>query len=107
MAKSYFAVLELPSSATGDEIRSAYRRLAKVYHCDHYAGGSKPFRRIQEAYAVLGDPERRKVYQNGESKARKRRPSNYRSYSVPEPLIPESKTVDLGGISPVRSFETF
>ncbi|MGD9186267.1 MAG: DnaJ domain-containing protein, partial [Desulfobacterales bacterium] len=63
MARSYFAILEVPSGATPEEVRSAYRRLAKEFHPDHYEGGSEPFRQIQEAYAVLGDPVRRSAYE--------------------------------------------
>jgi DnaJ-class molecular chaperone len=38
MAKSYFAILGISQNATVDEIRSAYRRLAKEFHPDHYTG---------------------------------------------------------------------
>jgi curved DNA-binding protein CbpA len=69
MAKSYFAILELTPNATEDDIRSAYRRLAKEYHPDHYAGGSGPFQQIQEAYAVLVDSARRAAYEKKQSGA--------------------------------------
>ena len=55
MAKNYFAILEITSNATPNEVHSAYRRLAKEYHPDHYRGGSEPFKQIQEAYSVLGN----------------------------------------------------
>ena len=63
MAKSYFAILGLASGASAEEIHSAYRRLAKEYHPDHYSGGSGPFRQIQEAYSVLGNAHRRHEYE--------------------------------------------
>ena len=112
MAKSYFAVLGVPSNASAAEIRSAYRRLAKEFHPDHFEGDSGPFRQIQEAYAVLGDERRRGEYENRLSRipVRRRRPEA--PFSEPEPLIPKASPpgrdpVHLGRISPLRSFRTF
>jgi DnaJ-class molecular chaperone len=109
MAKSYFAILGVTSGASADEIRSAYRRLAKEFHPDHYAGGSEPFRQVQEAYAVLGNSRKRKVYQNSlaEPVVRVTRRRSASAAPEPEPLIPEDKPVDLGDISPIRSFQQF
>ena len=107
MAKSYFTILEISSNATPDEVHSAYRRLAKAFHPDRYEGGSEPFQRIQEAYSVLGNPVRRKAYEKTLSRARIKRAPVLRPNPKPEPLIPESDPVDMGEISPVRSFETF
>ena len=108
MAKSYFAILELTSQATPDEVQAAYRRLAKAFHPDHYGGGSEPFQQIQEAYSVLGNPARRKAYEKTLADVRVRRKVPDRTpYVEPEPLIPERGPVDLGEISPIHSFETF
>jgi molecular chaperone DnaJ len=63
MAKSYHATLGISSMATADEVRAAYRRLVKAYHPDHYHGGSENFRQVQEAYRILGNPERRRQYE--------------------------------------------
>jgi len=63
MAESYFAILEVPIDATPQEIRSAYRRLAKEFHPDCYGGGSGRFRQIQEAYSVLKDVRKRRAYE--------------------------------------------
>jgi len=106
MAKSYFAILEVTSNATPVEIHSAYRRLAKEYHPDRYGGGGEPFRRIQEAYAILGDPVKRGAYEKTLSNVPVRRAPALNSNPEPEPLIPESSHVDMGAISPIRSFET-
>ena len=108
MAKSYFAILEVTSGATPDEVHSAYRRLAKEYHPDHYEGGSDRFRQIQEAYSVLGDPVRRNAYEKTQSeKVRIRKTRGPMPHPEPEPLIPDQEAVDMGEISPVRSFERF
>jgi DnaJ-class molecular chaperone len=105
MAKSYFAILEVTSTATPEEVRSAYRRLAKAYHPDHYGGGGEPFRRIQEAYATLGDPAKRRAYERTLANVRVQQASAVRPH--PEPLIPERRPVDMGAISPIRSFDMF
>ena len=107
MAKSYFAILGISSNATSDEIRSAYRRLAKEFHPDHYGGSGEAFQEIQEAYAVLGNARRRNEYVRNISKVPLRTPKRPGDCLQPEPLIPEEKPVDIGRISPVRSFQSF
>ena len=62
MAKSYFAILGISPTATADEIRSAYRRLAKEFHPDRYSGGCERFQEVQEAYSVLGNNRKRGAY---------------------------------------------
>ena len=107
MAKSYFAILGISPNATGDEIRSAYRRLAKEFHPDHYGGSSARFRDIQEAYSVLGNSRRRSEYEQNIRKVPPKEPLRTTSYPEPEPLIPEESPVDIGDVSPVRSFQSF
>ncbi len=107
MAKSYFTILGISPNATVDEIRSAYRRLAKEFHPDHYAGSSARFRDIQEAYSVLGNRGRRREYEQSIRKVPIKTPFRPSAYPEPEPLIPEESPVDLGEVSPVRSFQSF
>lgn len=107
MAKSYFAILGISPNATVDEIRSAYRRLVKEFHPDHYAGGSERFRDIQEAYSVLANSRRRREYEKNIRKVPPKTPLRSTIYPEPEPLIPEESPVDLGEVSPVRSFQSF
>ncbi|MBW2409837.1 MAG: DnaJ domain-containing protein [Deltaproteobacteria bacterium] len=107
MAKSYFAILGISPDATLAEIRSAYRRLAKEFHPDHYAGDSKRFRDIQEAYSVLGNRRRRREYEHNIRQVRPKRPLRTGAHPEPEPLIPEEEPVDIGDVSPVRSFQSF
>ncbi len=107
MGKSYFAILGITSGATQEEVRSAYRRLAKEFHPDHYPGGSGLFREIQEAYSVLGDTQRRLQYERSLKQASAGTSQKYNYQPGPEPLIPENRPMDMGEISPVRSFERF
>lgn len=107
MAKSYFAILGISPNATVEEIRSAYRRLAKEFHPDHYTGSSERFRDIQEAYTVLGNSRRRREYQKSIRKVPIKTPLKPTTYPEPEPLIPEEGPVDIGEVSPVRSFQSF
>ncbi len=63
--KDYYDVLGVSRGASDADIKSAYRKLAKQYHPDKNAGDEKAaekFKEIGEAYAVLSDPEKRKVF---------------------------------------------
>jgi len=104
MAKSYFAILGVSSTASSEEIKSAFRELAKAYHPDHYEGDSERFREIQEAYSVLGDTQKRISYQRSLDRHRPVQPSGRTPYSGPEPLVPENRPVNVGRFSFSRSF---
>src|SRR5579871_2811165 len=63
--KDYYAVLGVPASATQDEIKKKYRRLAAKHHPDKNPTDPKAaerFKEISEAYQILGDAEKRKQY---------------------------------------------
>lgn len=66
MGKDYYGILGVGKDASQDEIKSAYRSLAKKYHPDVSSESKEvaeeKFKEISEAYEVLSDPEKRRTY---------------------------------------------
>lgn len=60
--KDYYTILGVERSATADDIKKAFRKLATKYHPDKKGGDEAKFKEISEAYAVLGDQKKRSEY---------------------------------------------
>ena len=63
--RDYYEVLGIKKGASQSDIKKAYRKMAKKYHPDTNAGDAKAeekFKEISEAYSVLNDPEKKKLY---------------------------------------------
>src|SRR5579863_6713716 len=61
----YYETLSVPRTASVDDIRKAYRKLARKYHPDLNPGdksAEERFKSVQEAYDVLSDPKKRQMY---------------------------------------------
>ena len=56
-----YSVLQVGPKCSGEELKSAYRRCARAAHPDH-RGDAERFQRIQQAYAVLSNPDQRALY---------------------------------------------
>ena len=64
-AGTYYEILGVPRTATADEIKRAYRRLAKKWHPDRNQGNPEAeehFKKVSEAYDVLRDKDKRAKY---------------------------------------------
>ena len=64
MARDYYEILGVDRSASKEEIRKAYKRLAKKHHPDinKDSDAAERFKEINEAASVLGDPQKREQY---------------------------------------------
>jgi len=71
MVKKFYKILEINESATQEEIKKAYYKMALKYHPDkdpnNQEEAKKKFQEVSGAYEILGDEERRKRYDNGET----------------------------------------
>jgi molecular chaperone DnaJ len=103
--KDYYLILGVSRGENFRGIQEAFRELAKIYHPDR-AGpeGTRKFQDIQEAYEVLSDPEKRKLYNHGLPQDEVKinyhpEPIFSRPPSRPEPLVPRPMSL-------LRDFET-
>jgi len=61
--KDYYEVLGISKTATEEEIKRAFRKLAKTYHPDNkQTGDEAKFKEVGEAYAILSDANKRRQY---------------------------------------------
>src|SRR4051812_5141 len=63
--KDFYAILGVPQDADAATIKKTYRKVARTMHPDHNVGdpqAEERFKEVGEAYAVLGDPEKRREY---------------------------------------------
>ena len=99
MAKTLYDTLGVAKNASQDEIKKAYRKLAREFHPDKNAGdkdAEERFKEVQTAYDVLSDEEKRKQYdrfgsQNG-------RPGPRAQARTSTSATATSATIDLGDL---------
>lgn len=91
MADDLYQVLNVSRTASQDEIRKSYRKLAKDLHPDLNPGdqaAEEKFKKVSAAFAILGDPDKRSRYDRGEIDASgQERPEQryYREYASEDP----------------------
>jgi len=112
VATNYYVILGIDAGASQHDVKKAYRRKAKEFHPDLYGEDSTPFKAVQEAYAVLSDPTRRRSYDDSLHVGPARRPISPQPEPLrprrreAEPLIPRRRSARLDDISLTRSFDT-
>ena len=82
--RDYYEILGVNRDASADVIKKAYRKLAKKYHPDSNAGNQaaeEKFKEVTEAYDILSDQKKRKLYDQFGHAGRSRRRKN-----IPVPL---------------------
>src|SRR5579863_4079784 len=87
--RDYYEVLGLKKAASSDEIKKAYRRLALEFHPDRHQDVMKhqaeeKFKEITAAYEILGDPEKRKLYDRHGPSLRETRKNEQANINVDE-----------------------
>jgi molecular chaperone DnaJ len=93
----YYKILGVGKNASDDEIRKAYRRLARKYHPDRNSGdkqAEEKFKEISQAHDVLSDPEKRKAYDRG---------SGPFGFDMPGGFDPSSFGGAFGGVGDILS----
>lgn len=114
MTKNYYLILGITADASREDIKAAFRHRALELHPDRSGLESGPFLELQEAYSVLGDPDRRRRY---DREYQPLAPRRSRSAPAPEPLVtqrpkgepfrPEEPVRPFREVSLAESFETY
>lgn len=104
--KNYYQMLGVAKNAAEEEIKAAFRKLAKKYHPDAHPGDEEceqKFREINEAYRILGDAEQRKKYDEELQQAKSAKKTGQEKQSVPRQR--NNQEVDFENIH--QSFASF
>jgi curved DNA-binding protein CbpA len=99
--KDPYGLLDVARTATDDDIRKAYRRLARKHHPDANPGDSNAeerFKEIQQAYETLSNPKRRRAYDERSRPSPQRSTGSPRVATSSRPRERTTGSVDLSGL---------
>lgn len=108
--KDYYEVLGVSKTATDEEIKRAFRKLAKTYHPDNkQTGDEAKFKEVGEAYAILSDPNKRRQYdQFGHQAFTNNGGANYSGFNAEDiDLSDIINDIFGGGFSNFSGFSSF
>lgn len=103
-----YRILGVSEKATENEIKQAYRKLAKKYHPDSHPGDKeceRRFQEISEAYSILSDSEKRKQYDSQKQEESRGQAGNANSGKKQETGNSQYSSVDFENV--YKSFEQF
>jgi curved DNA-binding protein CbpA len=113
---THYSLLEVEENASIDDIKTAYRKMALVYHPDRQPPGINPrvmkdvedeFKSINEAYSILSDPQKKQIYDDGlriRRAGKKAAPVHSSPPPTPQPKPPVTpKTGPTGAVPPTPS----
>ncbi|XP_066522320.1 dnaJ homolog subfamily B member 12b [Hoplias malabaricus] len=108
--KNYYEILGVQKSASDEDLKKAYRKLALKFHPDknHAPGATEAFKAIGNAYAVLSNPEKRRHYdQYGEVRGTTRRHSHSNADFQPDITPEDLFNMFFGGGFPSSNVHTY
>ncbi len=101
----YYAILEVSPTATQNEIKRSYRRLARKYHPDlNQQARDKHFKLLNEAYKILGEPAQRATYDQQRKLAAKRRKAAQEALALRQQQEQEKREPKLTWIGGIFGF---
>jgi chaperone protein DnaJ len=106
MADDYYQILEVPRTASADDIKKAFRKLARKHHPDVNPGNKaaeERFKQLNTAFEVLSDPRKRKLYDEfGEDAAKigfdEKKADTYRAYRAAQARGGGAGGIPFGGV---------
>ncbi len=102
--------LGVAPSATADEVKKAYRKLAKQYHPDLHPDdpqAERQFKEINEAYEILGEPEKRKQYDSEQKASTQASGGRQKKTQTSKTRTPRGGPVDLSQMGGFAQFFGF